>query len=109
MGNLRAVVVAVPPLLTDLVRQALATRSKVTIVAEIAELGSPTGLLPDLEPDIVIVGPAAAGRLDVAVVRRMLPRARVLAISPDLRRILGPGERDVSELSADRLAERLKG
>jgi len=108
LGNLRAVVVAAPPLLADLVRQALASRSRVTVVAEIAQPEAES-LLPDLDPDVVILGPAAAGLLDVAVVRRMLPRARVFAISADLRRILGPGEGDVGEFSADRLAERLKG
>jgi hypothetical protein len=107
--RLRAVLVAVPPLLADIIRQALIGRAGVWIIAEIAEPENALARLRDLAPDVVVVGPAAAPPSPTtAGIRFGLPQARVLALSPDLTRILGPAEGDVSEFTPAALAQRLR-
>jgi hypothetical protein len=109
LRKLRAVLVAAPPLLADLIRQVLTSRLGALIVAEIGDSDAAADILLDLAPDIVIIGPGgAAGPLAAAEVRRMLPNALVLALSADLLQVLGPGEGDVNELTPESLAERLR-
>jgi hypothetical protein len=94
----------VPPLLADLTRHALANRVGLSIIAEINDPAIAAVRLGELAPDVVIIGPSAIGRqLDRAQIRLLLPRAHVLAVSADLARVFGPGEHDVSELTADAL------
>ena len=101
--------VAAPPLLADLIRQVLTSRLGALIIAEVADTDRAAETLLDFAPDIVIIGPIGeAWRLNAAEVRRMLPDALVLALSADLLRVLGPGESDVSELTPESLAERLR-
>jgi DNA-binding NarL/FixJ family response regulator len=107
--GLRAVVVTVPPLLTDLIRHALTSRAALTIVAELTDADSAYAVLRTLAPDIVIIGPSGGPRpVDAALVRALLPDARVLALSADLTLLLGPGEDDSTPFTPDSLAARLQ-
>jgi DNA-binding NarL/FixJ family response regulator len=107
--ELRAVLVTVPPLLADLTRRVLTSRVGLSIIAEFADPEIAILRLGDLAPDVVIIGLAAnAPSLSAALVRSMLPQARVLALSADLTRLLGPGKDDVSELTPETLADRLR-
>ena len=110
MPALRAVLVAVPPLLADVIRHALTSRASLRIIAEIAASRGAAQRLRDLAPDVVVVGPAGGVPwLHAAAVRAMLPRARVLALSADLTRVLGPDDGDDAEFTPDALADRLRG
>jgi hypothetical protein len=78
-----------PPLLADLIRRIAAARG--LTLAETADSAA---------ADVIILGPAAtpppAGPLTV------------LAISPDLSRITGPGPADSTPFTPDALADRLR-
>jgi hypothetical protein len=107
--KLRAVLVTVPPLLADLIRHVLISRVGVSIIAEIADPETATERLRALGPDVVIIGPAASGySLDSALVRLMLPGARVLTLSADLNQLFGPGEADVNDFTPQTLADCLR-
>jgi hypothetical protein len=103
VAEVRVALVAVPPFLADLIRRVVATRAGTArlIIEEIGDSGeSPSGL----PPAIVILGPAAAAPW---VGPPLPPAARVLSLSPDLTRLLGPGQGDSAPLTPDVLAERL--
>jgi AmiR/NasT family two-component response regulator len=105
---MRAVLVTVPPLLADITRHVL-SRTGVSIIAEIADTAISAKRLRNLAPDVVIIGPQTDARpLSAALVRSMLPHARVLTLSADLSRILGPGEDDVHEFTPETLADCLR-
>lgn len=109
MPGRRAVAVMVPHFLADLIRHTLTDRVGLRIVAELADPESACKRLRELAPDVVIVGPAdTAQPLNAARIRAMLPHARVLALSADLTRLLGPGEGDIAEFTPDALADRLR-
>lgn len=105
MRRSRAVLVTVPPLLSDLIRHVLTSRAAVAIVAELSDPASAYARLCALAPDVVIIGPAGgAPPVDAALLRAMLPDACVLALSADLTRLLGPGDDDVAPFTPDTLA-----
>ena len=109
MRRLQAVLVTVPPLLADLIRHVLTSRAALLIVTELTDADSAYAQLPTLAPDVVIIGPAVgAQQVDAAIVRAMLPQARVLALSTDLTQLLGPGADDIDALTPDTLAARLQ-
>lgn len=100
--------VSVPALLADLIRQVLTSRLEISLVGEITGLEEALEVLRDLAPDVVIVGPSSdVAQFDPAQVRRILPEARVLALSADLLKVRGPREGDVSDLTPEKLAELL--
>jgi hypothetical protein len=103
--GLRAILVAVPPLLADILRHVLISRAGLQIVAEIPDLPDAEQRLPTLAPDIVIVGPDGP---DGAHVRAALPEAMVLTLSRDLREIRGPGADDALIFTPETLVERLR-
>jgi DNA-binding NarL/FixJ family response regulator len=106
--GLRAVLLTVPPLLADLIRHVLTSRAALQIVAELTDPDSVYARLRALAPDVVIIGPAGgAWPVDVALVRALLPGARVLVLSADLTQLLGPGEHDIVAFTPDSLAARL--
>jgi DNA-binding NarL/FixJ family response regulator len=95
-------------LLIDVIQTVLSSRLGMAIVAEIDEIERVPADLPNIAPDVVIVGPAAdSGQLN-ALVRTLLPSARVLTVSADLLQLLGPGEDDVTELTLGNLTQRLR-
>ncbi len=100
MPGSRAVVVTVPPLLADLIRHVLTSRAGLPIVAELVDADSAYAHLRAL--------PSGGPRpVDPALVRALLPAARVLALSPDLTQLLGPGAQDSAAFTPDTLAARL--
>ena len=107
MRGFRAVLVTVPPLLADLIRHVLTNRAALVIVAELTEPASAYARLRALAPDVVIIGPASGTPVDAALVRAMLPGARVLVLSADLTQLLGPGEDDIDAFTPGTLAARL--
>jgi DNA-binding NarL/FixJ family response regulator len=109
MPGFRAILVSVPPLLADLTRHVMTGRAGFSIIAEIADPDTTAECLHDLAPDVVIIGPAANARnLNAAIIRSMLPRAKVLALSADFTQLFGPGEHDVTVFTPDALADRLR-
>ena len=108
MRSLRAVLVAVPPFVADLIRRVLAERANVLIVAELFGPAAALARLHTLSPDVVILGEAArSSELDAESVRLALPGARVLVLSADLTEIRGPGADDVATFTPNTLADRL--
>ena len=107
----RAVLVMVPPLLADLIRHVVASRAEASgfALSIVAEICNPTDIgerLRELDPDIVIVGSAGAALLiDAAAI---VPRARVLTLSADLARILGPGKGESVAFTPEVLVESLR-
>jgi DNA-binding NarL/FixJ family response regulator len=98
--------VTVPPLLADLIRHVLTSRAALVIVAELSDPTSAYAPLRALAPDVVIIGPpSGAPPVDAALVRAMLPGARVLALSADLTQLLGPGEDDIDAFTPSTLAD----
>jgi AmiR/NasT family two-component response regulator len=105
----RAVLVAMPHLLADIIRRVLVGRAGFAIVTEIAEPQGIAGRLRELAPDVVIIGRTQAlASIDADAVRAILPRASVLALSADLRLIAGPEKDAIAEFTADTLAELLR-
>ncbi len=107
MRGLRTVLVTVPPLLADLIRHVLTGRAELLVVAQLTDATSAYARLGALSPEIVIIGPGGAPPVDAALVRAMLPGARVLALSTDLSQLLGPGDDDIDAFTPDTLAARL--
>jgi hypothetical protein len=107
--RLRVAFVQAPALLVDVIESALSIRAGLAIVAKIAEFETARGVLPRLAPVVVILGRSDDYRRLGALLRPLLPGARVLAISADLLRLAGPGDDDIVELTLDTLAERLRG
>ncbi len=98
--------VAVSPLLADLIRHVLVARADLQIVAEFS--GLDVQRLRELAPDVVILGQTAGKPvIDLTWLRALLAGVCVLALSPDLAQLFGPGAEDVAVFTADTLAERL--
>jgi DNA-binding NarL/FixJ family response regulator len=106
--RLRVAFVRTPPLLIDVIQRVLSSRLGMVVVAEIAEIEAAPNTLPKLAPDVVIVGPNGNARQINALMRRLLPATRVFALSADLLELLGPGDEDVTELTLETLAQRLR-
>jgi DNA-binding NarL/FixJ family response regulator len=78
--------VTIPPLLADIIRQALAGHVGIEIVAEISRRNRLHARLRALQPELVLIGlrrveDDTIGRSILAA----LPRARVIALSNDAR------------------------
>ncbi|MGO8855493.1 MAG: hypothetical protein ACLQO1_07255 [Steroidobacteraceae bacterium] len=111
MQELRAALILVPPLLADLVRHVAATRAAnlditLSIIAKIDDPAELVDLLGRLAPDLVIFGPSAA--VSRATETRLPRGTRVLTLSADLKRILGPDEGESAPLTPESLAQRLR-
>jgi hypothetical protein len=105
MPEHRTVLVIAPPLLADLIRQVLIGRVGASVLVEIAEPAAARERMRELDPDVVIVGPVGAAALAAAPAP---PHARVLSLSQDLSRILGPDADDIAPFTPDTLASRLR-
>lgn len=107
MARLRAVAVAMSPLLADIIRHVLTSRRQIEIVAEIAASPCLIERLQALDPDLVMISETTAESLRIsATVAAVLKRARVVRLSRDGRFILEAGEE--RELTADTLADLLQ-
>ena len=104
LRELRAVLVGVPPLLADLIRQVAVARLaaadvRLSIVAELGDLPDGTWL-SKTSANLIVIRQGAAPPAD----RGATP---VLALSSDLSRLLGPGPDDVADLTPETLAAAL--
>ena len=80
----RAVMVTIPPLFADLIRQVLAGHVAIEIVAEIRSRNRLEARLRALQPELVLIG-LRAGEDDTIgqSILGALPRAKVIAFSSD--------------------------
>jgi hypothetical protein len=102
MAKVRTVLVIAPPLLADLIRRVLTDRVDKSVKVEVASPAETSRRLSEVDPDVVIKGPARAISSFVAP-----PRVRVLSLSADLGDILGPNADDIIEFTPDALVTRL--
>jgi len=100
----RIAMVEVPPLLADLIRHGLAIRTAGVAVSEIADLQNAATRLRDAGADVVVLGPAASPD-DAMLIRRILPGAQVLTVSPDLSRLVDLDTGNAVPFTPDALAE----
>jgi hypothetical protein len=95
------------PLLADIIRHVLTSRSQIEIVAEIAASPRLIERLQALAPELVMISETTAESLRIsAAVAAVLTRARVVRLSRDGRFILEAGKK--RELTADTLADLLQ-
>jgi len=107
MARLRAVAVAMPPLLVDIIRHVLTRRTQFDLVAEIPASPRLIERLQALDPDLVMIGETNAESLrSNSAVVTPLQRAKVITVSRDGRCILMDGNN--CELTADTLADLLQ-
>jgi hypothetical protein len=109
--QLRSVLVMVPPLLADLIRQVVASRAEnlgvaLSIVAEFDDSRDIDARLDLLAPDLVIFGTAVAASSIAPAAAT--PERRLLTLSSDLACVLGPNEGDIVLLTPDSLAHLLR-
>lgn len=86
MVRITAVIVSMPPLLADIIRQVLTARAPIEVVAEIGSRSELAQRLRVLNPDLVLIG-LERGETD-RLCRSLLgdlPSATVIAVSNDAR------------------------
>jgi hypothetical protein len=98
--------VMVPPLLADLIRHGLGSRIGDATVTELPDLPYAYARLREIAADVVIVGPSAAAQ--ATLIQRLLPRAQVLTVSPDLSRLVDLDTGELAAFTLDELADRLR-
>ena len=99
--------VAVPPLLADLIRQGLRSRVGPVTVTELAEPQHAFARLRETGADVVIVGPSAQPA-HATLMQTILPHAQVLTVSPDLSLLVDLDTGEDEAFTPDALAERLR-
>jgi hypothetical protein len=99
--------VVVPPLLADLIRRGLISRVGAVIVTELSDLHHACTRLREIDADVVIVGPSASAA-DAALIHRIVPRAQVLTVSPDLSQLVDLDTGEAAAFTPDALADRLR-
>jgi DNA-binding NarL/FixJ family response regulator len=82
----RAVFVTIPPLLSDLIVEAVCQSLDLAVVAQFSERDALAEQLPALAPDLVVIG-LHNGETDQigAVTLALVPAAKVLVLSSDMR------------------------
>lgn len=101
MRNLRAALVAIPPLLTDLIRYALMRRVPITVVCELTDVRGLERLVDDI--DVVLLG--SPGLVDTA---KAAVTAEILVLSDDLMTVHRPATGRSMPLSIENLASALE-
>jgi hypothetical protein len=105
--ELRIAIVGVPALLADIIRHGLGSRVGGVTVAELAGPQNAAVRLREIDPDIVIVGPADQ-RMDASLIRTILPHVQVLTVSADLSLLVDLDTGEHGAFTPDALAERLR-
>ena len=106
MPELRAVLVLVPPLLADLIRQVLATRGlEVRIAAELSDPRIISTEMAALSAHVALLGSTDLLHL---VGGSLSSETRILSLSRDLTELIGPGDRDRVPFTADNLVKALR-
>ena len=96
-----------PALLADIIRHGLGSRVGGVTVAELAGPQNAAVRLREIDPDIVIVGPADQ-RMDASLIRTILPHVQVLTVSADLSLLVDLDTGEHGAFTPDALAERLR-
>ena len=99
--------VGVHALLADIIRHGLGSRVGGVTVTELAGLQNAAMRLREIDPDVVIVGPAAQ-RMDARLIRTILPYAQVLTVSADLALLVDLDTGEHEAFTPDALAEHLR-
>jgi hypothetical protein len=107
VSGLRIAMVVVPPLLADLIRHGLDSRVADVTVTELSDLQHAYARLREIGADVVIVGPSAPAA-DATLIQGILPRAQVLAVSPDLSQLVDLDTGEPAAFTPDTLADRLR-
>jgi DNA-binding NarL/FixJ family response regulator len=110
LTGIRTAMVTTPALLRDLIRQLMASRVELDVVAELTERRELPRRLEAIHPDLVIIG---LRRSESTVLIHSLllrvPAAKFITLSSDGRSALGFELRlyqtDLGDASADRLSE----
>ena len=98
--------VGVRPLLADLIRHGLDSRIGVATFIEFSDLQHAYTRPHRIAADVVIVGPSAEAQ--ATLIQRLLPRALVVTISPDLSRLIDLDKGEPAAFTLDELADRLR-
>jgi hypothetical protein len=106
VSGLRIAIVGVSPLLADLIRYGLDSRIGDATIFELSDLQHAYTCLHEIAAEVVILGPSAAAQ--DTLIQRLLPRALVLIISPDLSRLIGLDRAEPAPFTLDELADRLR-
>jgi len=111
MPELRAALVMVPPLLTDLITATLIprlARSGVKLsIFNVPAAGTPATITSGLvAADVAILGPGPAARALAATL--FAPVTPLLTLDPDLKRLRGPAPGESAPFTPDILAQRLR-
>jgi hypothetical protein len=106
VSRLRIAMVGVRPLLADLIRHGLDSRIGGATFIELSDLQHAYTCLHEIAAEVVIVGPSAAAQ--ATLIQRLLPRALVLTISPNLSRLIGLDRAEPAPFTLDELADRLR-
>lgn len=101
MRALRAALVSISPLLTDLIRHALMDRVPIAVVAELVD-GRELEWVPSMI-DVIILGSPV-----LLAVARASANAEILVLSDDLRELHWPAASLSVPLSAENLADTLR-
>jgi len=99
--------VGVHALLADIIRHGLESRVGAVTVSNLAGLQNADMRLHEIDPDVVIVGPAAQ-RTDAGLIRKILPYAQVLTVSADLALLVDLDSGEHEAFTPDALAEHLR-
>jgi hypothetical protein len=99
--------VTVPALLADIIRHGLKSRVERVVVTEFADLQHALVRLREISPDVVIVGPSSQAA-DASLIRKILPRAQVLTVTPDLAQLIDLDTGERTAFTPDALAEWLR-
>jgi hypothetical protein len=111
MPELRAALVMVPPLLTDLITATLIPRLAASglqlLVFTVPAAAAPSTITSGFTAaDLAILGPGAGARAIAGTL--FSPATPMLALSADLSRLLGPAPGESAPFTPEILAERLR-
>jgi DNA-binding NarL/FixJ family response regulator len=114
MPPIRTVTVTITPLLCDIISQVAAERAPIDIVARLDNRGRLELRLQTLAPDLVLIGLCPGEDDSIALsFRNALPRAKVIALSHDIRHAyLHVSHRHgtvLNDLSLEALIEAIRG
>ena len=114
MGRIRTVTVSITPLMSDIISEVVAELAPIDIVAQLNRNDQLVLHLQMLAPALVLIGLGRGEGGDIArTLRNALPRAKVIVLSHDTRRVYLPGpdgHRSVLiELTLEALIEAIRG
>lgn len=113
MESLRIVVGELPRLMREIIVQTLSTQADIEVVKEVRDLSTIRESVPDLRPDVVILGCAESEVADIGSdLLKSDPRMRLLALTAEGRNAflyqLNPQKVALGELSPKRLLEAVR-